>query len=121
MFREHFKKEEGFSAVEIIVASLVFVTASVSILSILSSLKKPSSKSERKVEAAYFGKSVLDELRAKVDAGTWNQVGVAPAPGTYTTTKTSASGLDYTVAYTISDSTASTRKVTLNVTWPEPF
>ncbi len=121
MIREHFQKKEGFTAVEIIVASLIFVTTAASILSILSSLKKPSSKTERKVEAAYFGKSVLDELRAKVSAKTWGQAGTAPGVGTYTTTKTSASGLDYTVAYTISNSTASSRKVTLNVTWAEPF
>lgn len=116
----NFQKKEGFSAVEIIVASLVFVTTAVSVLSILSSLKKPSSKSERKVEAAYYGKSVLDELRSRVGAGTWDQATSNLMPGTYTRDPIVLGGITYTVQYTVADSTASARKVTLNVTWNEP-
>jgi len=66
-------KNEGIASItEVIVTSVIFVIAAAGILSSVSMLRPQRQGSPRKLEAVYYGKGVIDELRTSVDAATWN-------------------------------------------------
>lgn len=71
MLRIH--KNQGFaSMVEVIVTAIIFTLAATGIFTTISMLRPHSGESVRRLEAAYVGKGVIDELREFVDASTWD-------------------------------------------------
>ncbi|VAX34811.1 hypothetical protein MNBD_UNCLBAC01-1575 [hydrothermal vent metagenome] len=70
----------GFSILEVIISAVIFVIAVAGVLSSVSMLRPKGGASSKKLEATYTGKSIIDQLRSEVDAGTWDtgnlQVGV---------------------------------------------
>ena len=66
-------KQFGFTLVEVVIAGVVFGIATVGLFSVLSSSRVSSDASKRELQAAYLGKELLEELRAKVDQrpGSW--------------------------------------------------
>ena len=65
------KKErmEGFaSIVEVAVTAVIFILATAGILSTVSMLKPHGRESTKKIEAAYIGKGIIDQLRKEVHA-----------------------------------------------------
>lgn len=124
-------KKIGFTIVEVLVASMVFSIAAVGIFSTIAITRKPSAVSERKIAAAYYGKRVLDDLRAKTDArpNVWNGGALGTAgslPYSVGLGTTTINGTVYTATYTVNDATPASpgapevRKVDLTITWTEP-
>ena len=111
-------------------ASIVFAIAAIGIFSTIAAIRKQGAAvSNRKLTAAYYGKRILDESRAKVDARTWNggffgTAGSLPYNGSLA--PTTINGTTYNASYTISDATPAVagalevRKVDLTITWTEP-
>ena len=79
-------KNQGFaSLVEVIVTSIIFVLAAFGIFTVVSMLQPHGQEAARRLEAAYYARSVLDELRAEVDARIWDNAVSNLHPGqTYT-------------------------------------
>ena len=113
-------KNNGFaSLVEVIVTAIIFTIAAAGILTTISALRPHSSESVRRLEAAYIGKSIIDELREAVDAETWNEAGSDLATGVVTD---STSFPPYTVTYRIEEvpgTSGTLRQLFMNVTYPE--
>jgi hypothetical protein len=117
--------KNGFgSIVEIIITAVIFVFSAFGILTAMSYLKPQSAKSSKKLEAAYVGRQVLDELRGSVSAENWWTGGsLDPAGSPYTSTI----GV-HDISYTVSDfptgctsgpnGDCSARKVIMTLTYP---
>lgn len=58
--------------VEVIVAAVVFTLAAAGVLTAVSRARLPVSASDRRLQAATYGKQVLDQLRSDVSENTWN-------------------------------------------------
>ena len=110
-------KDKGIaSIVEVIVTSVVFVIAAAGILSTVAMFRPQGQEASLKIEAAYIGKGVIDDLRQQVNAEDWFDPGSALEPGNYTRTI----GI-YTVDYEITDEPSlGLRKLTMNITFPDP-
>jgi len=102
--------------VEVIVTAVIFVLATAGILSTVSMIKPQGTESSKKIEAAYVGKGVIDQLRKEVDASTWN-TGALKVGGPYNWGGPTG---DYTVSYTVTETDPTFRKLTMTITWPDP-
>ncbi len=111
----HDLKEKGFaSIVEVIVTSVIVVIAVAGISTTVSMLKPHGSNSSRKIEAAYIGRGIIDNLRQQISATGWNDPDSNLALGTYNFVVDS-----YSVNYMISSPMADIRQLTMNITWPD--
>jgi len=110
-------KKNGFaSIVEIIVTAIVFVIAAAGILSTMVMFRPQGQEASKKMEAAYIGKGIIDDLRQQVSAEDWFNAGSPLEVGT-----TSFMVDNYNVTYTITDPVVGDyRKLEMNVTWPDP-
>ena len=120
------KPNQGFTMTEVIVAALIFAMATAGIMATVSALSQPASESMEEVNAAFVGKSLLDQLRRNVDATDWeDSVSGALHPnggpwgnGTYNMGATVIGGVSYDVNYTVVvDPETSARKVTVDIDW----
>ena len=110
------KKREGFaSIVEVVVTSVIFVLATAGILSTVSMLKPHGRESSKKIEAAYIGKGIMDNLRKEVHATTGALFTGNLAVGTY---NLAAIG-NYTVGYVVTEPIPNLRRLTMTITWPD--
>ncbi|HOW36254.1 MAG TPA: type II secretion system protein [Candidatus Omnitrophota bacterium] len=128
------KKKNGFSLVEVIIASVIFIISTVGLFSALSGLRTASGESKKRLFAANYGKQVLEGLRAKVDDRTWNDscnpgtmdLSVTlPNPCTHGPFTTTVDGTTYTVQYTVTPQMNPSvptqemgRTINMTVTWP---
>ena len=62
-----FGKNNGFSLVEIIAASLIFSISAAGLFSVFSIQRESSEKSEHRLKAALLTRQLLEDLRAKVN------------------------------------------------------
>ena len=74
------KNSCGFTLVEVIISSVIFSIAAVGLFSTFTAMREASARSERRLQAAYYEKQLLEDLRAKVDQGIWGS-GAAPLWG----------------------------------------
>ncbi len=105
--------QNGVSLVEIIIAALIFTIAATGLLTTFASQRETSQRSQRKVQAAYYGRQVLEELRSKVDQRNWDSGDLSEGVHTL------SSG-QYNATYTVTATANGGRKVDLNITWNEP-
>jgi len=107
------KQKKGFaSIVEVIVTSIVFSVAAISIFATISMVRPQSSSASQQLEAAYIGRQVMDELRGKIDANTWNDSGSDYAVDVIHTKNYGV----YTVNYLLTDDpNLDVRRLSLNV------
>lgn len=67
-------KQGGFASImEVIVSSIIFIIAAFGIFSSISMIRPHGAESSKKLEAAYIGREVIDDIRGQVDARTWDQ------------------------------------------------
>ncbi|MCA9401243.1 MAG: hypothetical protein KC713_06425 [Candidatus Omnitrophica bacterium] len=69
---QHLNNSGFASFVEIVITSIIFIIASLGIFTSISAIQPQSIDSVHKLEAAYYGKRVIEELYNLVDARTWN-------------------------------------------------
>jgi hypothetical protein len=114
------KKQGGFaSIVEVAVTAVIFILATVGIISTVSALKPHARESTKKIEAAYVGKGIIDELRKEVNAAPGGVFfGNNLSIGTHTRSAITTTGTAYTVTYDVTEPIPNVRKVTMTVTWP---
>lgn len=107
-------KDKGIaSIVEVIVTAVVFVIAVAGILSTVAMFRPQGKEASQKIEAAYVGKGIIDDLRQQVNAEDWDTGNLIA--GTYSTTV----GI-YTVNYTITDEPSlGLRHLAMNITYPD--
>lgn len=98
---------------EAALAAIIFAIAAAGIFSTVAVMRQPGAESEDRIGAAYFGQQVLENLRAKVDQGTWDTGELDP-----NRTHTVTSGI-YTATYNVTTESSGAKKVTLQVTWPD--
>lgn len=108
-------KKEGFASfVEVIITAVIFVTAALGIFTSISMLRPHGTDAAKRLEAAYAGKQVLDELRAYVDENLWYDPTSDIAPGTHSKTVG-----NFTVNYYLEDVPAlGIRQISMNVYSP---
>ena len=108
-------KDKGIaSIVEIIVTSVVFVIAAAGILTTVAMFRPHGKEASQKIEAAYIGKGMIDDLRQQINAEDWNDPGSNLAVDSYTVTIG-----NYTLDYEITQPAEGYRYLTMNVTFPD--
>lgn len=112
-------KNEGFaSLVEVIVTAIIFIIATAGILSTVSMLRPHGQESSNKVEAAYIGKGVLDDLRKEVNASNTGFFGSGLSTGAHQGSEIiGGDGTHYQVNYNVTDENAFLKKVEMQITW----
>lgn len=133
------KNLKAISLVEIMIATVVFSIAAVGTFSTLSMLRRSSNVSERSLQAVYFGRQILEELRAKIDQANWGQ-GANPTwdldllrnlncdntfrpwpwPGGVPPVSPFFNQFGGQIQYTCQDVPPGVRKLSLTITWNEP-
>lgn len=115
--------KKGFASIlEVIVTSIIFLIAGYSVLNTISMLRPNSAESARKLEAAYIGKQIMEDLRKGVDAEFWSSGGNLDV-GVYNTT-ISGTYTTYTVNYEIIEvpgypAGEGPRQLIMNITFPD--
>ena len=116
-----FKKDSGFTLVELVVAVLIFSLSIASILSVLGSMNKTSSASFEEVQAIYRGKEILEDLRLDVDATTWDDAAASRlTPGTVYNLPpppVGPDGITFDASYNVTADPSGGRWVNLTVSW----
>jgi Tfp pilus assembly protein PilV len=113
------RENEGFTVVEVIVASLIFALTAAGIFATISALNQPVVESSEEVKAAFLGKRILEDLRKEVDATIWTGGPLDPANSPYAMNAVIIDGVTYTPVYSVINDPNGTgaRKVTLNILW----
>ncbi len=71
---KNLKRKKGFaSLLEIVITSIIFIIAAFGIFTSIASFSPKGKNSSKRLEAAYIGRRVLDELRSHVDARVWDK------------------------------------------------
>lgn len=116
-------KNQAFSLVEVVVATIVFLIAAAGIFNIFFMAQNLTTDSGDEIIAINYGRQLLEDLRATVDTRTWGTWSLtcdsawhawptAPAPGDAFSTLTGGA-----VDYRCEPEASGIRRVTLNVTW----
>ncbi len=114
------QKKSGFSLVEIVIAAMIFLFATAGLLASFTQNRTTSKGSERRVQAAYVGREVLESLRSKVDQRDWAATNSLLAPGSVHVYQSGEFTATYTVeGIEVGGIENAIRKVTLNVAWPD--
>ena len=112
--KPRFNNKGMASMMEILVASFIFLVAVFGVVSSISLLNPHSTSASKRLQAAYLAKDILDELRGKITATSWNDAGGDLAVGSHTRTVGS-----FTVTWTVTDAAGGTlRQITIAVTYP---
>ena len=97
---------------EVLVTAVIFVLAAVGIFATISMLRPQGMESKERLEAAYAGKSVIEQLRGYVDARAWDDPASPLAPGKVRTNQIG----NYIVNWYLSEDTdLGVRYLTMNV------
>ena len=111
----------GFASIlEVTITAIVFSIAAVGLMSTITMVNPESTISSKRLEAAYVGKSIMDELRRDVDASTWF-IGNADNPlstGTTFTRTVDMGGIQYNVSYFLTD-VDDARQMTMTIDYPD--
>ena len=108
------KKNKGFSLVEVLVASTIFMIAVAGLFAAFTKSRQNAEIADKRLRAAYIGRQALEELRTKVDSRNWDDEESGLALGDHNTVING-----YTVAYTVTEDAdlGGMRKVTMTVSW----
>lgn len=98
------------------IAAIIFAVAAAGIFATVAVMRKPAAESEDRVNAAYFAKEILEDLRSNVDARNWDTGDLSTTP---TPTHTVPAQGKYTAQYTVTTMPSGAKKVDVTVTWPD--
>ncbi len=109
--------QKGASLVEVTIAALIFSIAAAGLFATFTTQRRASDRAERRLQAAYYGRQIFDNFRAKVDQRNWGDLSSNLSVGTHTLPPSGP----YTASYTVTeDPTTGVRKVNLTIQWNEP-
>ncbi len=101
---------------EVLVTAVIFVLAAVGIFTTISMLRPQGMESKERLEAAYVGKSVIEELRGYVDERVWLNADSPLAPGIHRQKEIGNYVVDWDVS---EDPDLGVRYLTMNVSIKE--
>ena len=104
---------------EVTIAALIFSIAAVGLFSAFQAQRMTTEQTEKRLEAGYVAREVLEDLRTKVDPANWGPGGLLEN-GTTQTRTIGRSNMNYTVTYTVTEPNPGIRRVDLTVSWNEP-
>ena len=113
MFRLRKIKNTGISLIEVVLAALIFSITSAGLFSTFSAQRIATERSERRLQAVYYARQVLEELRARVDQRNWDSGDLSIG------THNLSSGA-FNAAYNVTQDPTGLRRVDLTVSWNEP-
>ncbi len=100
---------------EVIITAVIFTIAAAGVFTVLSTFRVQGTQSTKRLEAAYAGKSVIENLRSSVSAESWNDPASPLAVGTHQQTVG-----NFQIIYTLTDiPNLGVRKLTMDVTYPD--
>ena len=112
-------KEDGQSMVEVIVTAIIFIIATVGIMSTLPVLTPKGKDVDKRITAAYIGKSVIESLRNSIDPTTWND-STGPLATGIVHTIFKGSNNEYIVNYYLVDIPGTNvRQIFMNIYYPD--
>ena len=107
--------------IEVIVAAVLFVITAAGILSTIASLRPSVQASQEAVQAANYGRQILEDLRSKVNQVTWDNPGNDLDPGNHPpltpAITATIGGVLYTGTYVVTALADGSRQVDLTITW----
>jgi hypothetical protein len=104
------------SILEVIVSSIIFMTAAVGFFSAVSMLRPQAADSTQKLAALYVGKRVMDDLRSQVYGNLWNHPSSGLRPGVLFTQTIGV----YTVNYIVTNVPGMPlRRLDMNIQFPD--
>lgn len=109
--------------VEVMVASVIFVISAAGIFATMSLTRKPTVQVDSKLQAALFGKKILDSLSKSVspsgyaDGGALSKVPTPHHVVNMEDVDSSHEFSGYNATYDVSDDSTGALKVTVNVQW----
>ena len=118
------KSQSGFSSlIEVTVTAVVFAIAVFGLMASMTMLQPDAVVSSKRLEAAYIGKSIIDNFRSDVNAESWyfgnSDDPLNPDGGSQTRTITRG-GIDYDITYEIITVPGmDLRKLTMNIEYPD--
>lgn len=110
------RRNAGFGIVEALVSMFIIVMLLISLISVFSYARKAIQGSENRVNAAFLGKSLLEDLRSK------GFNAITASNGTYSFTGTdNGSPFTFNVTYTVNVTVLDTNKkqVWITINWSE--
>ncbi len=119
--------KSGFTLVEIIMASVIFVLVIAGLLSVFVAGNKQIIHARERMTSAELGKLFVDPLQMDVRQGTWGQAGNKLIIGGSSASTQKVNNRDFSATYTVADATTDfaltgtdLRRVTTKITWNEP-
>ncbi|HSA31039.1 MAG TPA: prepilin-type N-terminal cleavage/methylation domain-containing protein [Candidatus Omnitrophota bacterium] len=107
----------GFSMVEVIVATLIFAMATAGILATLSALSRPAAESTREVQAAFIAQDIIESLRGQITTEAWvDPAGNFVNGGSYSKTIVK-DDMPFLVVYNVTNDFTGAKEITVNVSW----
>ena len=107
------KHNQGFASLaEVLVTAVIFTLAAVGIFTTIAMLQPQGMDSQQRLQAAYIGQSVIEQLRGYVDARVWDN---AQSPLAVNIVHSQVVG-NYTVNWYLQDvPNLGVRQITMNV------
>jgi Tfp pilus assembly protein PilW len=119
--------KSGFTLVEIIMASVIFVLVIAGLLSVFVAGNKQIIHVRERITSAELGKLFVDPLQMDVSQATWDQAGNKLIIGSSSAATQKVNNRNFSATYTVADATTDTaltgtdlRRVTTQITWNEP-
>lgn len=119
--------KSGFTLVEIIMASVIFVLVIVGLMGVFVAGNKQIIHVRERMTSAELGKLFVDPLQIDVDQRTWNQPGNRLITGNTFSATEKVNNRNFTATSTVADAATDTalagtdlRRVTTKITWNEP-
>ena len=67
--------------IEIVITTVIFLTAALGILTAITMFQSPSNESARRLKSSYIARRMIDELRSNVDERLWKNKESGLLPG----------------------------------------
>ena len=116
MFKQ-LKKNQGFSFVEVMVASMVLAIVAVGIYAGVTSIRQPATDSTAELAASHAAMKIFEQLRMDVDADIWNDSASNLAVGNHTWGTVAVGNFNYNVTYQVSSDPSGGRYVNMTIQW----
>jgi prepilin-type N-terminal cleavage/methylation domain-containing protein len=111
------RKNQGFSFVEVMMASLVLAIVATGIYAGVTSIRQPATDSTADLAAAHAAMKAFEQLRMGVDADTWSSPSSNLAVGNHPWGTTTVGSTTYNMTYQVTSDQSGGRNVSMTIQW----